>query len=162
MVRRCYYKPNRSERRNFTESDAARVLCYAFRDGATIEGFFSKAEECGGGVIADFITKELEKRIKPELCKATSKIDITIRTKLSRVVAVINLLASFADALDGLVSDIESANVAGVRIVPRFLTVPLRRIVDRIEEAVQDIQNAVDGLFNELDIFKGYCDGSEN
>lgn len=149
-------------KRIFTESDAARVACYAIRDGGDFELYFEKLEECGGNAFKSFIAKKLEERIKPELCEATTRVDSAIRSKLSRLVAVVNLLSSFSDSLDGLVSDIESFVIAGVRVVPRFLTLPLRRIVDRLQEAVQDINDTVSNLFNELDLFKEYCDGSED
>jgi hypothetical protein len=32
---KCYVKPNRTEERRFTGQDAARIMCYAFKNGAS-------------------------------------------------------------------------------------------------------------------------------
>lgn len=161
MVKRCYYKPNRSESRNFTESDAARVLCYAIRDGADLESFFEKAKVCGKEQIELFIENEVKKAIKPTLCRISVAVDKALKIPLRRLVAIVLLVRTAVDSLDGLVSDIEDFNIVGFR-VPRALTRPIRRVVDSLVSLVDDVEASIDSIFTELEILKEYCDGSEN
>jgi hypothetical protein len=159
MPRKCYNKPNRSYVRKFTVIDAARVSCYAFREGGTFRGLLESIEECAGDVVAEYIADELEKRIKPELCKAAKKLDTGFRGKLVRLVSFVRPFRLLVDSLDGLVADIESFNLAGIR-VPRTITTPLRRIVDNLVELLDTIDEFVLDVTSELDILRGYCDGS--
>lgn len=160
MAIKCYYKPNRSESRKFTESDASRVLCYALRDGANFEAFYLKAKECGGAEIERFIEKEVEKSIKPTLCRMATTVDRVLKIPLRRLVAVVLVLRSAVDSLDGFLTDIEEFRIAGLR-VPRGLTRPVRRIVDNLVSLVDDIDSSINSIFSELEILKEYCNGVE-
>jgi len=160
VPRKCYERPNRKNPRYFTERDAARVTCNAFSNGATIEGFFDELEGCAGEVLKDFIVSEVEKRIKPELCKSARAIEKNLTAKIARVLTPLRLLRVAIDFLDGLVTDLEDFRLVGLRI-PRAITTPIRRVVDNLIDLVDSIDNAIASLTGELDILKGYCDGFE-
>jgi len=88
---KCYYKPNRTRARVFTEADAARIFCQAKADsGATEDGFIARCK-CWEG------DSECE-RLKAEV-KAAQAILLAILAALllpeSVVVRALMIMARF-------------------------------------------------------------------
>lgn len=161
MPRHCYYKPNRKTRRVFTERDAARVLCSAFENGATVKGFFESVEGCAPDALVEYIKDEVEKRIKPQLCEVATDIDFKIRSRILKIISPLRRVGLFVDGLDNAVTKLEEFTILGRKVIPERLTSPFRTIVDRINELLDDIDAEVLEITGQLDILKEYCNGDE-
>ena len=153
MPVKCYSKPNRSSERVFTAKDAARVLCYAYNNGFTLQEFIDQAQTCVG----DELKRIVEEKVRRLLCEALSDKVKKARASLARLNPIVRTLRSVYDTLDGLWTDVEDFRVIGIR-VPRAITVPIRRLLDRVGELVDSLEEVVVETTDFIDNFILECE----
>lgn len=157
MPVKCYSKPNRTTDRVFTARDAARVLCYAYNSGFTIDEFLEESQECVGNELRRIV----EEKVRQLLCEALADKVEKARLSLARLNPIVRTLRTVYDTLDGLWSDVEDFRVFTVR-VPRTITVPVRRLLDRIGELVENLENVVLETTDFIDNFILECENGES
>lgn len=153
MPIKCYSKPNRSTARIFTAKDAARVLCYAYKNGFTLEEFIEESQDCVG----DELRRIVEEKVRLLLCEALADKVEKARASLARLNPIVRTLRSVYDTLDGLWQDVEDFSVFSVR-VPRTITVPVRRLLDRISDLVDSLEQVVTETTDFIDNFILECE----
>lgn len=153
MPIKCYSKPNRTTERVFTAKDAARVLCYAYRNGFTLEEFIQEAESCVGSELRRIV----EEKIRRLLCEALAEKVAKARLSLARLNPISRTLRTVYDTLDGLWSDVEDFRILNIR-VPRAITTPVRRLLDRIGDLVDSLEQVVTETTDFIDNFILECE----
>lgn len=142
--------------------DAARVTCYAIRDGGeSFDGLFELIEDCAGDVAKDYIAKEVEKRVKPIVCDALQERLAKLQVKLVKVLSPLRLVRVLYSVADGFLQDIEDFRFAGLR-VPRTFTQPLRDLLDSLGELLDTVDEFVAEVFDVFNEVEVYCGENQN
>jgi len=157
----CYNKQNRTEPRSFTAKDAARVLLYAYRSGATLEEFFIACRDVGDGelrsALEDAIRAEAQSLLCPAFREAIAKVDAS----LARLNPIMASVRAIADLADGAVSAVEDFEFAGLS-VPEFLTRPIRRLVDRVLDLIESVDDTVAQYLDLFGRIQSFCPVEEH
>ena len=91
------------------------------------------------------------------LCEALADKVAKARTSLARLNPIVRTLRSVYDTLDGLWTDVEDFRFLSVR-VPRTVTVPVRRLLDRVGELVDNLEQVVVETTDFIDNFILECE----
>lgn len=128
-------------------------MCYAYQSGFSVEDMLKESEKCLEGELR----RVVEEKVRRLLCEALSEKVARARSSLARLNPIVRLLRGVYDTLDGLWQDVEDFRFLGIR-VPRALTVPVRRLLDRIGELVENLEQVVDEVTAFIDDFILECD----
>jgi len=152
----CYNRQNRTEPRSFTARDAARVLLYAYRSGATLDEFLTACREVGEGelktALEDAIRVEAQRLLCPAFRDATARVDAA----LARLNPVMASVRAIVDVADGALSQIEDLSIAGIS-VPDFFTRFPRRIVEHVLDLIDAVDNTVAQYLDLFGRIQSFC-----
>jgi hypothetical protein len=157
MSIKCFYKPNRTKKRVFTEKDAARVFCRVINNSNNLQDsanlFFEELKKCDPKFFEKYILYPyICPRIKGLLKKAED-----ILFKFQPFIRIANRLIDFVRSF---LDNIERF-VGGFFIVREGIRAT-RGLLDDFEILVDDIETQLNGFIFDLTDFGGQCNGSEN
>jgi len=150
MPTKCFYKPNRRDKRLFTETDAGRILLRAIEANPDFDfnKFFDYLQLNAGVTVSTIIKTQFQQRfLDPVLNSACDRV-IQVRAQISnalfRLIGPVRYIRIAYGFIVGFVADLENFEIKVLRVTIR--------IPDTLLQPIRDFRDEFGTLIERLDI----------